>query len=89
MDRRSFLKAALALPLLPGSAGAQAAPGLSRVRPGQPGWPSAASWDGLNRDVGGRLIKLQSPLGVCQDSAERCRLPRGLQGTEEPLLHRR
>ena len=75
MDRRSFLKAALALPLLPGSAGAQAAPGLSRVRPGQPGWPSAASWDGLNRDVGGRLIKLQSPLGVCQDqpSGAACR----------------
>jgi FAD binding domain/Berberine and berberine like len=68
MDRRSFLKAALALPLVPGSAGAQTAPGLSRVRPGQPGWPSAASWDDLNRDVGGHLIKLQSPLGVCQDS---------------------
>jgi FAD binding domain/Berberine and berberine like len=75
MDRRSFLKAALALPLLPGSAGAQAAPGLSRVRPGQPGWPSAASWDGLDRDVGGRLIRLQSPLGVCQDqpSGAACR----------------
>ncbi len=75
MDRRSFLKTALALPLVPGSASAQAAPGLSRVRPGQPGWPSAASWDGLNRDVGGRLIKLQSPLGVCQDqpSGAACR----------------
>ncbi len=75
MDRRSFLKAALALPLLPGSAGAQTAPGLSRVRPGQPRWPTAASWDDLNRDVGGRLIKLQSPLGVCQDqpSGAACR----------------
>jgi FAD/FMN-containing dehydrogenase len=67
MDRRSFLKGTLALP---GVAWAQAAPAgpVSRVRPGQPGWPSEASWDGLNRDVGGRLIKVQSSLGVCRDS---------------------
>ena len=39
----------------------------SRVRPGDPAWPSEASWDRLNLEVGGRLIKVQSPLGVCQD----------------------
>ena len=75
MDRRSFLKTALVLPLVPGSAGAQAAPGLSRVRPGQPGWPPAASWEGLNGAVGGRLIKVRSPLDVCQElpSGAACR----------------
>ena len=40
-----------------------------RVRPGDPGWPSAASWDRLNREVGGRLIKVQSPLSACQAAA--------------------
>ena len=68
MDRRSFLKGALALPLAPGSAWAQAAPAFSRARPGQPGWPTEASWDGLNRNVGGRLLKLQPSLSVCQES---------------------
>jgi hypothetical protein len=71
MDRRSFLKGTLALPLAPGVAWAQTAPAtsvVSRVRPGQPGWPSKASWDGLNRNVDGRLIKVQSSLRVCQDS---------------------
>ena len=89
MERRSFLKGALALPLVPGSAWAQAAPGFSRVRPGQPGWPAEASWDGLNRNVGGRLLKLQSSLSVCQRVAERRRLPRDLQGAEKSLLYRR
>ena len=73
MDRRSFLKGTLALPFAPGAAWAQAAPtnpGVSRVRPGQPGWPSEASWDSLDRNVAGRLIKVQSSLGVCQDSAD-------------------
>ncbi|GLQ97710.1 FAD-binding protein [Dyella mobilis] len=33
----------------------------SRVRPGSPGWPSATQWDVLKQQVGGRLLKLQSP----------------------------
>ena len=37
-----------------------------RVRPGDPSWPSAASWDRLNRDVGGRLMPVQSPLAPCR-----------------------
>ena len=64
----SFVNSVLALPLFPGSRVVHTVSCLSRVRPGQPGWPSAASWDDLNRDVGGHLIKLKSPLGVCQDS---------------------
>jgi FAD/FMN-containing dehydrogenase len=38
-----------------------------RVRPSDPDWPNAASWERLNRDVGGQLIKVQSPLAVCVD----------------------
>ncbi len=72
MDRRSFLKGTLAFPFAPGAAWAQPEPtsaNVSRVRPGQPGWPSEASWDSLDRNVAGRLIKVQSSLGVCRDSA--------------------
>ena len=36
-----------------------------RVRPADPAWPEAARWEQLNRDVGGQLIKVQSPLAVC------------------------
>jgi FAD/FMN-containing dehydrogenase len=34
---------------------------LHRVRPSDPIWPSAASWDKLNQNIGGNLIKV-SPL---------------------------
>src|SRR5262245_55647769 len=37
----------------------------SRVRPGDPLWPSAADWDRLDKQVGGQLIKVRSPLAVC------------------------
>ena len=39
----------------------------SRVRPGDPAWPSEASWSRLSRDVGGRLVKVRSPLTTCTD----------------------
>jgi FAD/FMN-containing dehydrogenase len=39
----------------------------SRVRPGDPAWPSEASWSRLSRDVGGRLVKVQSPFTTCTD----------------------
>jgi FAD/FMN-containing dehydrogenase len=42
-----------------------AAPSAARVRPGEPGWPSDESWDQLGREVGGRLIKVHSPLAAC------------------------
>jgi len=37
-----------------------------RVRPGDPGWPSAANWERLKREVGGRLIEVKSPLAACR-----------------------
>src|SRR5262249_602086 len=43
---------------------------VRRVRPGDPGWPSAAAWDRLSRAVEGRLLKLESPLRACQDLPE-------------------
>lgn len=37
----------------------------SRGRPGDPGWPSGATWARLKRDVGGRLLELKSPFTHC------------------------
>jgi FAD/FMN-containing dehydrogenase len=40
----------------------------SRIRPGDPAWPSEADWNRFSRDVGGRLVKVRSPLAACTDA---------------------
>ncbi|MEJ8848421.1 FAD-binding oxidoreductase [Variovorax rhizosphaerae] len=40
----------------------------SRVRPGDPGWPSDVSWQQLNQQVGGALIKVESPIAACVEA---------------------
>jgi FAD/FMN-containing dehydrogenase len=37
----------------------------SRVRPGDPSWPSDEAWEELGRRLEGRLIKVSSPLAAC------------------------
>jgi FAD/FMN-containing dehydrogenase len=66
-SRRRLLKVSAAVPFMGGLArGASAAAPLQvRVRLGDPAWPSEASWDQLGHDVGGRLIKVRSPLADC------------------------
>jgi hypothetical protein len=76
MKRRQLLKAAAALPLLPGvdlwqlaaacADDDQAKHPLSRVRPGDAAWPSEESWNKLGRAVEGRLIKENSPVSACR-----------------------
>jgi FAD/FMN-containing dehydrogenase len=41
---------------------------VARVRPGEAAWPSEASWDRLRREVGGRLVEVQSPLARCVEA---------------------
>jgi len=70
MTRRRLLKIVWALPfvgsLLPGvSASGQDKFKRTRVRPGDPGWPAEEKWAELDREVGGRLIKVRSPLSSC------------------------
>ena len=67
LSRRHLLKISAGLPFMSGLArGASAATQpQARVRLGDPAWPSEASWDQLDRDVGGRLIKVRSPLADC------------------------
>lgn len=77
MNRRRLLRTvAAAIPLLPGMGAEMLDPrravaatrSPSRVRPGDPAWPSDASWDRLNRDVGGQLVRVQSPFAECVDA---------------------
>jgi FAD/FMN-containing dehydrogenase len=67
LSRRRLLEILAGLPFMSGvapSASAASQP-LARVRLGDPAWPSEASWDQLDHDVGGRLIKVRSPLADC------------------------
>jgi FAD/FMN-containing dehydrogenase len=68
MDRRALLKQAATFPLWVGLAAPAlaSAPGYRRVRPGEPGWPRQTDWDGLNRAVGGALVKPVSVYGACE-----------------------
>src|SRR5262249_45138540 len=71
LTRRRLLRALVPAIICPSVASSVLAPtclfgkGRSRVRPGDPLWPSAADWDRLDKQIGGQLIKVQSPLAVC------------------------
>lgn len=79
MKRRALLKGVSVIPFLAiclskgfassafGAANRDGAT-LSRMRPGDPGWPSEDSWERLKENVGGRLVKLQSPFSSCRAS---------------------
>ena len=70
MKRRDLVQALLAapalVPLVPRIALPAIAAPLSRIRPGDPRWPSAASWERLSRDTGGRLIRVRSLVEACR-----------------------
>jgi hypothetical protein len=78
MQRREVLKATLGAAGLaaglPGLAWAKtkAKAMLSRIRPGSPGWPTAAAWEGLQRATSGRLQKLAPPFAGCATDAAAC-----------------
>src|SRR3984893_10085862 len=78
MNRRDFLRTAVAIPFsgVIRSTSSSAAENAghrtrlgSRVRPGDPGWPSAAEWDRLKAAVGGHLLRPESPFTSCSSSS--------------------
>ncbi len=75
MNRRSLLRRGAAVVLLPVlSRTVRAALTENtlarRVRPSDLAWPGEASWAKLNDDVGGRLIKVNSPLSACREAPD-------------------
>jgi len=71
MNRRTLLKHLASLPLLSAlwpylSAAEPTKTASRRVRPTDPAWPGAASWEKLKQQVGGNLIPVQFPLAECQ-----------------------
>jgi hypothetical protein len=42
----------------------------SRVRPGDPAWPGAASWAKLKEDVGGNLLEVHPLFGACESAPD-------------------
>src|SRR5256885_9938637 len=97
VNRRHFLKSAAAIPVfaigcsqLAKSSAKRAAPGAfaRRVRPGDPAWPSARSWERLSREVGGRLIKVQSPFAACENRASSAACNAGFRQLRNPFYIR-
>lgn len=80
MNRRTLLKLAATSSLLAAGvpparssadpASAQTSTTTRRVRPSDPAWPSPAEWEGLDRAVGGRLVKVESPQAACADQPD-------------------
>jgi FAD/FMN-containing dehydrogenase len=66
-SRRRLLEILAGLPfvsaLAPGAS--VAAQTQTRVRPGDPAWPSDERWNQLGREMEGRLVKVRSPLAAC------------------------
>ena len=71
--RRRLLQIGAAIPLFPGiwfsvlapTRALAAASARSRVRPGDPAWPSEARWKQLSQEVGEAFVKVRSPLADC------------------------
>ena len=80
MNRRIFLKYVRSIPVLSvvwsylttlaGAGAPVAVPSVRRVRPSDPSWPTAASWEKLKQQVGGQLIAVSSPLAPCMDAPD-------------------
>ena len=94
LDRRTLLKHLAAVPVLstlwPYLSSAEqtktaSKPAFRRVRPGDPSWPSAASWEKLTQQVGGNLIPVQFPLAACQSASDSPNCQEVLRNLDNPF----
>ncbi len=93
MNRRSFFRRLASIPLLPflwrssaisTSAAARVAGSPGRARPFEPAWPRPEKWEILNQQVGGHLIPVESPLGVCAKGPESSSCQEILKNLQNP-----
>lgn len=68
MNRRTLMKLAGGLPLMSTAHAQTTKSRLRRNRPGDPGWPSDASWQELDKRISGHLVPVHSPLAVCNSA---------------------
>jgi hypothetical protein len=57
----------------------------SRVRPGDPAWPSASSWAKLKEGVGGNLIKVRPLFGACESAPDGADCLDALKNIDNPF----
>ncbi|HYY30777.1 MAG TPA: FAD-binding protein, partial [Chthoniobacterales bacterium] len=80
MHRRTLLKRLASIPALQflsrfmqtkaNAADTERGQPIRRVRPSDPAWPAPEKWDKLKQEVGGNLIKVESPLAACQGAPD-------------------
>jgi FAD/FMN-containing dehydrogenase len=95
VKRRDLVKAAMSLPMLSSALLSESALAVqqsgrvsrvrSRVRPGDPNWPSLENWENLGQAVGGRLLRPQSPFAACQSAPENVSCREGLRQIKNPF----
>ncbi|MGB8465006.1 MAG: hypothetical protein WCE49_08690 [Terrimicrobiaceae bacterium] len=93
VNRRTFLKRLAAIPLLsaiwrflPSSMqAALTGDAVRRVRPSDAAWPGAASCEKLKQDVGGNLIKVQSPFAACKGAAGSAECQEVIKNLQNPF----
>src|SRR5436190_23261595 len=57
-----------------------------RVRPGDPGWPSAASWEQLKKAVGGNLVEVRPPFGACAKEPQGAACQDAMKNIQNPFF---
>jgi FAD binding domain len=79
MNRRSFCKRFAPIPILPvlwrylsksARASSTSMSSSTRVRPSDPLWPNAESWERLRQSIEGNLIKVESPFAACESAPD-------------------
>ncbi len=63
-----------------------AAAGKRRVRPGDPGWPSAAKWEKLKGDVGGNLVRVEPPFAACGTDPKGAACAEAVKNIQNPFF---
>jgi FAD/FMN-containing dehydrogenase len=94
MKRRSFLKRLAEIPVLgflwrqllspTEGAGRLASGSFRRVRRSDPSGPTPARWEKLKQDVGGHLIKVESPFAACESSLESASCQEVIKNLQNP-----
>lgn len=88
MNRRDLLKLTGGLPFMSTAYAQGTKPAFRRNRPGDPAWPSDMNWQALKAEVGGRLVRVTSPLEACAATPGGAACDAVLKGLKNPYYIR-